>query len=357
MPSIYFEDLEPGRTTTFGRKRVTEEEIVAFAKAYDAQPFHLSEEAAKGTFVGRLIASGWHTIAMQMRMLCDAWILDAAGLGSPGVEELHWLKPVLPGDVLQVRQTILGAQPSRSRPGMGVVRFRFETLNEDGDVVMRQVNPIMFTRREAAEPEAKAGADKRHTVTVQDEFGALRPSSGGIPQVLRPFEELEVGATDFLGEHVFEAEDIVSFARSFDPQPFHLSDDAARRPFRPARGLRMADRGDMDASPRGSSRRRRDPSPRRWPRPAGIRAVPRFPRPALAPAGPRRRHDPFRDDPRRSAGKRLAARMGARLQPQYRLEPARREGFRVLRLGLRTDGVTLSTLSRLRRGEGPRRGA
>ncbi len=109
MPEIFFEDLTPGTVTTLGAKRVTADEIVAFARHYDAQPFHLGEESARDTFAGRLIASGWLTIGMQMRMLCDGWLLRSASMGSPGIHEVRWLKPVLPGDELTLRQTILEA--------------------------------------------------------------------------------------------------------------------------------------------------------------------------------------------------------------------------------------------------------
>jgi acyl dehydratase len=228
MPEIFFEDLVPGTVTTFGSKRVSVAEIVAFARAYDAQPFHLGEDSARDTFVGRLIASGWHTIGMQMRMLCDAWLLRAAGMGSPGVDEVQWLRPVLPGDVLTVRQTIGDAKASRSRPEMGVVQFRFETLNAAGECVMTQASPIMFERRTPGEPAAPAPRTATAAAKPAESFEALRPPSHGGSQMASGFDALEIGATDFLGEHSFMPDDIVAFASVFDPQPFHLSDEAAR---------------------------------------------------------------------------------------------------------------------------------
>lgn len=229
MSEIFFEDLIPGTVTVFGKRRVEAEEIAAFARDYDAQPFHLSEETARGTFVGRLIASGWHTIAMQMRMVCDGWLLRAASMGSPGIEEVQWLKPVLPGDTLSMRQTILDAKASRSRPEMGIVRFRLETLNQSGDVVMTQTNPIMFMRRDAP-PSVEAGREERapKAAPAGERFEALRPGGDGGPQVGRAFEALEIGATDHLGEHTFTAEEIVRFGVAFDPQPFHVDEAAAR---------------------------------------------------------------------------------------------------------------------------------
>ncbi|MBM0207287.1 MaoC family dehydratase [Micromonospora sp. STR1s_5] len=192
MPEIYFEDLVPGTVTPYGAKRVTPDEITAFARDYDAQPFHLGEDTARDTFVGRLIASGWHTIGMEMRMLCDAWLLRSASMGSPGIEEVAWLKPVLPDDVLSVRQTILDAKASRSRPEMGIVRFRFETLNGAGDVVMTQTNPIMFERREPGEASASSAGEDGRAAKPAESFDDLRATSDGRSQMARGFDELEV---------------------------------------------------------------------------------------------------------------------------------------------------------------------
>ena len=226
MPDIFFEDLSPGTVTSFGPRRVTRGEITAFARAYDAQPFHLGEESARETFVGRQIASGWHTIAIQMRMLCDAWLLRAAGLGSPGIDSVEWLRPVLPDDELTIRQTVLNAKASRSRPGMGIVQFSFEAVNGRGEIVMRQQNPIMFGTREAGAPELASSA--RQPSATDSGYDELKPGSHGHSQLVRGFDDLEVGATDFLGEHTFTPDGIVEFARAFDPQPFHLSDEAAK---------------------------------------------------------------------------------------------------------------------------------
>lgn len=232
MADIFFEDLVPGTVTTFGPKRVTREEITAFAREYDAQPFHLSEETARSSFAGRQIASGWHTVVIQMRMLCDAWLLQAAGLGSPGIDSVEWLKPVLPGDELTVRQTITGAKASRSRPGIGLVQFGFETQNGAGETVMRQQNPIMFRLRNAPATEGATRGEFAAAPAAPagdaSGFESLRPPTGGGSQMIRGFDELEVGATDFLGEHTFTAEDIIRFATAFDPQPFHVSEEAGR---------------------------------------------------------------------------------------------------------------------------------
>lgn len=232
MPDIFFEDMVPGTVTTFGRRRVSAEEITAFAREYDAQPFHLGEDTARDTFVGRHIASGWHTIALQMRMVWDEWLRNAASMGGPGVDELLWLLPVLPGDELRVRQTILDTRVSRSRPEMGLVRVALETLNGSGQIVMRQTNSIMLTRRgadSAGSPSAGVPQDAGRHREAPAGFEALHPPSGGRPQVVRGFDDLEIGATDFMGEHTFTADEIVAFASQFDPQPFHVDEEAARK--------------------------------------------------------------------------------------------------------------------------------
>ncbi|WP_100866465.1 MaoC family dehydratase [Novosphingobium kunmingense] len=133
----YFEDLEVGTIARFGRYEVTREEVLSFASAYDPQPFHLSDAAAAETHFGRISASGWHTCAMTMRMLVDN-ITDRkqAGLGSPGLDELRWLKPVYPGDVLRVESELVSKTPSRSRPEMGSFQSLVRVFNQDDTVVM-----------------------------------------------------------------------------------------------------------------------------------------------------------------------------------------------------------------------------
>lgn len=134
---VYFEDLVAGQTASFGRYEVTREEVIRFAAMYDPQPFHLSDEAAAQTHFGRLSASGWHTCAMVMRMLVDN-ITDRrqAGLGSPGLDELRWLRPVYPGDVLRVETELISKRQSRSRPEMGSFQSRVRVFNQDDVLVM-----------------------------------------------------------------------------------------------------------------------------------------------------------------------------------------------------------------------------
>ena len=144
----FFEDLVPGTTASFGRYEVTREEVIQFASKYDPQPFHLSDEAAAKTHFGRISASGWHTCAMVMRMMVDN-ITERrqAGLGSPGLDELRWLKPVYPGDTLRVETTLLDKTPSRSRPEMGSFRSEVKVFNQDEAVVATMKSIGLIRRR------------------------------------------------------------------------------------------------------------------------------------------------------------------------------------------------------------------
>lgn len=130
---------------------VSADDIVAFARDYDPQDFHIDAELARETFVGELIASGWHTCSLVMRAIADGLLAGSTGLGAPGIEEVQWLKPVRPGDVIGVRYEVLEKKISRSRPGMGLVRFRFDAVNQHGETAMTQTNWIMFATAEARE--------------------------------------------------------------------------------------------------------------------------------------------------------------------------------------------------------------
>ena len=149
MPEHTFEDFEPGQVYELGSKVVSEDEIVAFARQFDPQPFHLDTEAAKDSVFGGLIASGWHTGAMWMRLYVDSLLDGSAAMGSPGIEELRWLAPVRPGDTLTGRLTVLETTPSATRPDRGTVRIRGEMLNQDGVTVMAMTSRGHFGRRPA----------------------------------------------------------------------------------------------------------------------------------------------------------------------------------------------------------------
>lgn len=147
MSVLYFEDFPVGEIFEFGDRLVTAEAIVEFARQFDPQPFHLDAEAGRRTQAGGLIASGWHTAALLMRMSCEAFVLRSASQGGPGVEELNWIRPVRPGDRLHARRTTLSARASRSRPQLGLVGFQFEVLNQHGETVMTQKNAMLIRRR------------------------------------------------------------------------------------------------------------------------------------------------------------------------------------------------------------------
>ena len=132
----YFEDFAPGDVIELGGRTITKEGIVAFAREFDPQPFHTDEAAATRSIYGGLLASGWHTGSLAMRILYDGLLKDTMSLGSPGIDELRWLKPVRPGDTLSLRMTILETIPSRTKPDRGLVRSLMEMRNQHGEVVL-----------------------------------------------------------------------------------------------------------------------------------------------------------------------------------------------------------------------------
>jgi acyl dehydratase len=147
----YLEDIVVGATASFGHYVVTRDEVIAFASKYDPQPFHLSDEAAAATHFGRLSASGWHTCAMTMAMVVDNMKHQRqAGLGSPGIDELQWRKPVYPGDTLRCETEVLEKRVSASRPEMGIFKSRMTVLNQDGVAVMTFVSNGLIRTRPSA---------------------------------------------------------------------------------------------------------------------------------------------------------------------------------------------------------------
>ena len=148
----YYEDIEVGDSDSYGRYEVTADEVRRFAEAYDPQPFHLDQDAAAATHFGRISASGWHSCAMTMRMMVDNMKENAqAGLGSPGVDQLRWRKPVYPGDVLRVETEILEKRRSKSRPEMGIFKSRSTTFNQHDEPVLEMISNGLIRVRD---PEA-----------------------------------------------------------------------------------------------------------------------------------------------------------------------------------------------------------
>ncbi len=143
----YFEDYLPGAVHEFGATRIDEVDIIEFARNFDPQPFHIDPKAARKSAFGGLIASGWHTVSLSMRLLVDHYVSRVAGLGSPGVDELRWCRPVRPGDTLSVRVTVLEASLSRSKPGQGSTRSYVEVLNQHRQVVMTWIGIGLYRCR------------------------------------------------------------------------------------------------------------------------------------------------------------------------------------------------------------------
>ncbi len=148
-----FKDFPVGKTMALGPYVVTAEEIIAFAEEFDPQPFHLSEQGGKDTLAGGLIASGWHSCSILMRMLVDGFLHNSASQGAPGVDEVRWLKPVRAGDILTGTSTVLAARVSKSKPELGIFQLRHEIYNQRGEMVMWSENPGMM----GIEPPERAG--------------------------------------------------------------------------------------------------------------------------------------------------------------------------------------------------------
>ena len=143
----YWEDFNVGERMVLGTKTFTEEEIIRFAKEFDPQPFHVDKEKAEQSFFGGIIASGWHTCSVAMRMMCDAYLNESASIGSPGVDNIRWLKPVRPGDTLRAERVILESRASSSKTDIGIVKSRWEMFNQHNEMVMSMEGISMFLRR------------------------------------------------------------------------------------------------------------------------------------------------------------------------------------------------------------------
>ncbi|MFT4096553.1 MAG: MaoC family dehydratase [Rhodoblastus sp.] len=231
MPDFFYEDFVPGSVAEFHADApVTKEDIIRFAAAYDPQPFHLDEEAAKHSLLGGLCASGWHTSCLMMRLNFDTWLSRTASLGAPGIDEMRWEKPLRPGDRLTLRRTILHKRVSRNRPEMGLVSMEIDALNQKGDLIARQKHTQLISPRDPAralaEVSAAAPAAKvdhpTHALPRIAADGRARPFAGWL-------EDLQVGAYIELGRETFTKDNIIDFASHYDPQRFHLDEEEAAR--------------------------------------------------------------------------------------------------------------------------------
>ena len=154
QPEYAFEDMVEGLKLPFGAHQVSKEAVIEFASIYDAQPFHLDEEAGKASVLGGLAASGWHTAALVMRMIHDAYLGRSRVQGGPGVEFLRWKRPVLAGDTLSGVSTVIERRVLKSRPHLGLVRFYHEVVNQNDMVVCEMQNPVIFELRDQPQPGA-----------------------------------------------------------------------------------------------------------------------------------------------------------------------------------------------------------
>lgn len=219
MPELAFEDYSVGDVLTGEPMTVSREDIVAFARAFDFQPFHLDEAAAETTFAGRLIASGWHTAALGMRLLQQGPFRGGSSLGAPGIDELRWLAPVLPGDALTLTFRVVGMRDSASKPGLGFVTAEVALGNPRGETVLTQRFTFML---------ARSGTDPLppRPVEIGEPGPVEEPEDADILPFLR---DAEIGWVRDLGAYPFSAAAIVAFAEAYDPQAFHLDEAAARR--------------------------------------------------------------------------------------------------------------------------------
>ncbi|KQP61221.1 MaoC family dehydratase [Methylobacterium sp. Leaf108] len=218
MTEIAFEDFSPGEVIEGGPITVTRDELVAFAAEFDPQPFHLDEEAAKATFVGTLIGSGWQTTGFGMLLLQRHAFRGGTSMGSPGVAQLRWLRPVMPGDSLRAVIKVEDCRTSGSKPDRGFVRFGLTVINGRDETVMSQAFTVIFPRR-GREPLPPRRVVLDEPVPVVE---------GDDAEILHFLKDAVVGHARDLGRHVFTQADIIAFARTYDPQAFHIDPEAAR---------------------------------------------------------------------------------------------------------------------------------
>jgi acyl dehydratase len=223
----HHEDFAPGQTLAYGARPVTRADIIAFATEFDPQPIHLDEEAARASIVGGLCASGFHTCSVMMRLLCDGFLLRSTSLGSPGLDEVKWLKPMRPGDALSVRIHTLETRNLQSRPDVGISKMRFDLVNQRDEVILEAMTNQLMRRRHSGPPVTPAAPPKTEKATVATLWD--EPATTDVSTLGNYFEDIRVGEVRDLGSHTFGRDEIIAFARAFDPQPFHLSEEAGQR--------------------------------------------------------------------------------------------------------------------------------
>ncbi|MEM9734936.1 MAG: MaoC/PaaZ C-terminal domain-containing protein [Pseudomonadota bacterium] len=220
---LYYEDFPEGHSLTLGPHHFDAASIIRFAEQFDPQPFHLDANSAAAKQLGGLIASGWHTCSVLMRMMCDAYLLNTASQGSAGLDEVRWLKPVFAGDTLSGTATVDSRRVLKSRPDMGVVNFTYLLSNQKEEPILRMRGMGFVALRAPEEsketpPSTPPKSSKASKKTQENENYSHGTSF---------YERLQTGIALDLGAHTFEREPIIDFAKQFDPQRFHLSDEGA----------------------------------------------------------------------------------------------------------------------------------
>jgi acyl dehydratase len=223
---LHHEDLEVGRPYLSAAKTVTAQEIIDFGRAWDPQPMHVDCQAAKRTIAGGLCASGYHICVIMMRLVCEAVLNRVASLGSPGIDEVKWLKPVRPGDVVTCSYRIMEQRVLKSRPDVGASRVLAELIDANHEVIATWITNQFTRLRTPATASAQAARrPAREAALNLWQAGPPGPLSSK-PDLF--FEDREIGETFDLGSHSFSKEAIIAFARAWDPQPFHLDESAAK---------------------------------------------------------------------------------------------------------------------------------
>ncbi len=234
----YFEDVAAGETARSGPVTVAREAMLAFARAYDPQSFHLDEAAGAASPLGGLAASGWHTAALGMRLLFDGWVRDVASMGAPGIDELRWLRPVRAGDRIAARITVEETRASGSRPDRGFARMLLDLRVADESVMTQRFSVILQRRGTTQAPGTSTSgtASTPEAASAPGAAPASEPAAVAVPAVAASvdatlggfYEDLSVGHRVELGRQTFAPEMITTFATLFDPQYFHLDAEAAR---------------------------------------------------------------------------------------------------------------------------------
>lgn len=221
MPRYAFEDFSVGQVLDLGFVTADKDEMIAFARRFDPQPFHLSEENAKATFPGRLVAPGWYSCSLMTKLLAERYLVQSTLCGGAGMQELRWHKPVLPGDRLHVQVCIVSQREARSKPGFGLIDIEAKLVNQHDDIVLSNITTIMMALRGVSiKPNHYERPLKRVCAPAQTEI-----------QSFSFIEDVAIGEKYVLGTHTFTPEDIRSFAQIYDPQPFHLDAEAAERSY------------------------------------------------------------------------------------------------------------------------------